>query len=108
MAILLEIMDPEQNKNFRDWYLDHPIDLSKILFIATANRFTTITRELLDRLEIIEFPDYTLEEKTHIAQHYLFKKALKYGGLTEEELIIEQDAWPILVKSYGKDFGVRR
>ncbi|MCA9375393.1 AAA family ATPase [Candidatus Dojkabacteria bacterium] len=108
MAILLEIMDPEQNKNFRDWYLDYPVDLSKILFIATANRFTTITRELLDRLEIIEFPDYTIDEKVQIAKKYLFKKSLRYAGLSENELVIEDDAWPILTKSYGKDYGVRR
>jgi ATP-dependent Lon protease len=79
MAIMLELLDPEQNLNFRDWYVDYPVDLSKILFIATANRFTTIARELLDRLEFIQFNDYKLEEKAIIAKYYLFPKVLHYA-----------------------------
>jgi ATP-dependent Lon protease len=108
MAIMLELLDPEQNTTFRDWYIDYPTDLSKVLFIATANRFTTISRELLDRLEFIEFNDYTREEKEVIAKHYLFPKILKYAGLTNEELIINDNAWKHLVKAYGKEQGVRR
>jgi len=108
MAILLEILDPGQNSSFRDIYLDHPADLSKVLFIATANRFQTITRELLDRLEFIEFHDYSAAEKAIIAQRYLMPKVYKYSGLKSEELIIKEDAWPILVQAFGSDNGVRR
>lgn len=108
MAIMLEILDPEQNKNFRDWYIDYPIDLSKILFIATANRFKTITRELLDRLEFIQFNDYRMDEKVIIARDYLFPKVLVYAGLKEGELIIDNEAWTTLVQEFGKDQGVRR
>lgn len=108
MAIMLELLDPEQNTSFRDWYIDYPVDLSKVLFIATANRFTTISRELLDRLEFIEFNDYELEEKAIIAKYYLFPKVLNYAGLKTEELKIEDNAWPILVTAFGKEQGVRR
>lgn len=108
MAIMLEILDPSQNSSFTDKYVDYPIDLSKIMFIATANRFNTISRELLDRLEFIEFPDYTVSEKTQIAKAYLFPKVLKYAGLRPEELVVNDDAWPLLIDSFAKDQGVRR
>jgi ATP-dependent Lon protease len=108
MAIMLEILDPQQNKTFRDWYLDYPVDLSKVLFIATANRFTTLSRELLDRMEIIEFPDYTMEVKTKIAIDYLFPQVLYYAGLRENELQITEEGWKILVEAFGQDQGVRR
>ncbi|WKZ31102.1 MAG: AAA family ATPase [Candidatus Dojkabacteria bacterium] len=108
MAIMLEIMDPQQNKSFRDIYIDYPVDLSKILFIATANRFKTISRELLDRIEFIEFPDYTVDEKVVIAQKYLFPKVLEYAELKPEELQISQTAWPKLISTFGTDQGVRR
>ena len=108
MAIMLELLDPEQNPTFRDWYIDYPVDLSKVLFIATANRFTTISRELLDRLEFIEFNDYELEEKAIIGKYYIFPKVLQYAGLKKEELIIEDEAWGDLIKAFGKEQGVRR
>ena len=108
MAIMLEILDPEQNRNFRDWYIDYPVDLSKILFIATANRFKTITRELLDRLEFIQFNDYPMEDKEIIARDFLFPKVLVYAGLNDNEMIIDNDAWPIVVNAFGNDQGVRR
>lgn len=108
MAIMLEILDPGQNYSFTDKYLDYPVDLSKIMFIATANRFRTISRELLDRLEFIEFPDYTKDEKAQIAKNFLFPKVLKYSGLQPNELIINDDAWPKLIDVYGQDQGVRR
>ena len=108
MAIMLELLDPEQNSTFRDWYVDYPVDLSKILFIATANRFTTISRELLDRLEFIEFNDYSFEEKTIIAKYYLFPKVLQYAGLKKEEFVIDDDVWSELTKAFGKEQGVRR
>lgn len=108
MAIMLELLDPEQNTTFRDWYVDYPVDLSKVLFIATANRFTTISRELLDRLEFIEFNDYKLEEKAIIAKYYLFPKVLQYAGLKKEELIVEDEAWGDLTRAFGREQGVRR
>jgi ATP-dependent Lon protease len=108
MAIMLEILDPGQNSSFNDHYVDFPVDLSKIMFIATANRFRTISRELLDRLEFIEFPDYTPDEKTRIAKSFLFPKVLTYAGLQPHELIITDDVWPKLIDSYGSDQGVRR
>lgn len=108
MAIMLEILDPQQNKFFRDWYLDYPVDLSKVLFIATANRFTTLSRELLDRMEIIEFPDYTMEVKMKIATDYLFPQVLYYAGLQPNELQITPEGWKILGEAFGKDQGVRR
>lgn len=108
MAILLEILDPQQNQTFRDWYIDYPVDLSKILFIATANKLKTVTRELLDRLEIIQFPDYTPEVKAVIAKNYLYPQVLSYAGLQPQELQITDDAWPTIVQVYGKDAGVRR
>ncbi len=108
MAIMLEILDPQQNRTFRDWYLDYPVDLSKILFIATANRFTTLSRELLDRLEIIEFSDYPIDIKYRIAKDYLFPLVLTYAGLRPEELVIDDEVWPDIVNRFGQDQGVRR
>ncbi len=108
MAIMLELLDPQQNKTFRDWYVDYPLDLSKVLFIATANRFTTLSRELLDRMEIIEFQDYTMDVKAKIAKDYLFPQSLYYAGLNKNELQITDEAWPILVNAFGQDQGVRR
>jgi len=108
MSMMLEILDPQQNYAFKDQYIDYPVDLSKVLFIITANRFTTISRELLDRLEIIEFMDYTPEEKTVIAKNFLFPKALDYAGLTVGELQIADDVWPLFTRTYGNSQGVRR
>lgn len=108
MAILLEVLDPQQNKTFKDLYVDYPVDLSKVLFILTANRLKTVTRELLDRLEIVEFHDYTPEEKLVIAKGYLWPKILEYAGLQPTELQIADDAWPIIVQAFGQDQGVRR
>lgn len=108
MAIMLEILDPQQNKTFRDWYIDYPVDLSKVLFIATANRFTTVARELLDRMEVVEFTDYTMDIKERIARDYLYPQALHYAGLQSGELQITEEAWPILVNAFGQDLGVRR
>ncbi len=108
MAIMLEILDPQQNTSFKDSYIDYPVDLSKVLFILTANRLKTVTRELLDRLEIVEYHDYTPEEKLVIAKNYLWPKILSYAGLQPQELQISDDAWPAIVQAFGKDQGVRR
>lgn len=108
MAILLELLDPQQNKTFRDHYIDYPIDLSKILFIATANKFRTVSRELLDRLEVIQFEDYNANEKAVIAKRYLYPEVLNYAGLQPQEFQIAEDAWPVIIDIFGRDPGVRR
>ncbi len=108
MAILLEILDPQQNTTFRDLYIDFPIDLSRVFFICTANTLKTITRALLDRLEIVEFKDYNVEEKAVILQRYLFPKILQYAGLSNQEFQIADDVWTTLADKFGDDPGVRR
>ncbi|MBN2015518.1 AAA family ATPase [Candidatus Dojkabacteria bacterium] len=108
MAILLEVLDPQQNTSFRDLYIDYPVDLSRVFFICTANTLKTLTRALLDRLEIVEFRDYSPEEKVVIAGRYLWPKVLEYAGLTPQEIQIADEAWPIIIEKLGKDPGVRR
>jgi ATP-dependent Lon protease len=108
MAILLEILDPQQNQTFRDLYIDYPVDLSKILFIATANKLNTVSRELLDRLEVIQFEDYNKEEKVVIAKRYLYPQVLEYAGLQPQEFQFTEEAWPVIIDIFGRDPGVRR
>jgi ATP-dependent Lon protease len=84
---LLEILDPEQNKNFRDNYLDLPFDLSKVVFVTTANALDTIPRPLLDRMEVLRLAGYSEEEKMQIAWRYLIPRQLKEAGLTPEQCV---------------------
>ena len=107
MAILLEILDPNQNIEFRDHYIDYPIDLSEVMFICSANNTGTLSAELMDRMEIIKMPSYTDNEKTVIARDYLLPKIRKRNGLTEEELQIDPDLWPGVVRPFGYDTGIR-
>jgi ATP-dependent Lon protease len=107
MGVLVELLDPEQNKGFRDHYVDYPFDLSRVLFIATANNTTNIATAVLDRLQLIPMPSYTDEEKTVIAQKYLFPKILKQTGLTEGQLVIDQAIWPTIIRPLGFDSGIR-
>ena len=88
---LLEVLDPEQNTTFRDRYIEYPYDLSKVLFITTANSLETIPAPLRDRMEIIELSGYTLEEKTEIARRYLVPKQLAANGLTDNHAIFTED-----------------
>ena len=106
-SALLEVLDSEQNKKFRDHYVEIPLDLSEVLFIATANDLQTIPRPLLDRMEIIEVSSYTENEKSHIAMEHLIPKQVKKHGLKKEQLCIEEDALHEIITGYTKEAGVR-
>ena len=106
-SALLEVLDPEQNKNFRDHYLDIPFDISDVFFIATANTLDTIPRVLLDRMEIIELSGYVLEEKVKIFEKYLWKKVIRRNGLEKYKLKLNQKAIKHLINSYSRESGVR-
>ena len=106
-AALLEALDPEQNKNFLDYFMDVPFDLSKVMFICTANTLDTIPSALRDRMEIIELPGYIENEKVAIASKYLFPKQLEKGGLKPKNLKINKKAFHEIVRSYTRESGVR-
>lgn len=107
-AALLELLDPEQNNEFLDQYMDFPVDLSKALFVCTANTLDTIPRPLLDRMEVIEIPGYVQEEKVQIAKNYLIPSAKKESGLEDVNIKIEDETVDAIVKHYAKENGVRR
>ena len=106
-SALLEVLDGEQNMKFRDHYVEIPIDLSNVLFIATANTTQTIPGPLLDRMEVIEVSSYTENEKFHIARNYLVTKQLERNGLTEEQLVISDKALEKIIHNYTREAGVR-
>ena len=106
-AALLEVLDPEQNKTFKDHFLDLPFDLSNVLFILTANTSDTIPRPLLDRTEVIELSSYTQEEKIHIAKNHLIPKQLKKHGVSNKELRITDAGLNDIIRSYTREAGVR-
>lgn len=108
MAALLEILDPEQNATFVDHYVDHPIDLSQVFFICTANNLGGLSAALLDRVEIIRFTSYSDEEKGVIAKSYILPKVLKNMGLTTQHIQIQDDVWPLLIRPVGFDAGIRQ
>jgi ATP-dependent Lon protease len=107
-AALLEVLDPEQNKTFRDNYLDLQFDLSKVLFITTANTLDTIPAPLLDRMEILRLSGYSEEEKAQIATRYLIPRQLKQTGLTAEQVSITEDGLRKIISAYTREAGVRR
>ncbi len=107
MGILIELLDREQNKAFTDHYIDYPFDLSKVLFIATSNNTSNIATAVLDRMEIIQMPSYTDEEKIVIAKNYLFPKAREKTGLLENQIQIEDNVWTHLIRPLGFDSGIR-
>src|ERR1700678_243576 len=106
-SALLEVLDPEQNNTFRDNYLGVPFDLSKVLFIATANVLDSIPAPLRDRMEIIELTGYTEEEKLQIARRYLLKRQLKANGLSEEQVQLSDEALRHVIADYTREAGVR-
>ncbi len=107
-AALLEVLDPAQNHAFRDHYLDIEIDLSQVLFIATANIAETIPGPLLDRMEVIRFDGYTVAEKTAIARDYLWARQRERNGLREDEVVVEDDILTLIVAEYTREAGVRQ
>ncbi len=107
-AALLETLDPEQNSTFRDNYLDQPFDLSKVLFICTANQLDTIPEPLRDRMEIIELSGYSEDEKRNIAMRYIVPRQTKENGLTPDQIEIPEDSIGFIVRHYTREAGVRR
>ncbi|KAJ5569576.1 ATPase AAA-type core [Penicillium hispanicum] len=106
-SALLELLDPEQNSSFLDHYMDVPVDLSKVLFVCTANVTDTIPRPLLDRMELIELSGYVADEKMAIAERYLAPAARELTGLKDVDVTLQQDAIEELIKSYCRESGVR-
>ena len=106
-SALLEVLDPEQNRDFLDHYLDVRFDLSKILFVTTANQLDTIPRPLLDRMEVINLPGYILQEKVKIAQQYLIPKQTIEHGLAGNEVTVRVQALRTIIDRYAREAGVR-
>ncbi|KAM0945645.1 putative endopeptidase La [Dioscorea sansibarensis] len=106
-SALLEVLDPEQNKTFNDHYLNVPFDLSKVIFVATANRIQPIPPPLLDRMEVIELPGYTPEEKLKIAMKHLIPRVLDQHGLSSDYLQIPEDIVKLVIQRYTREAGVR-
>lgn len=107
MGVLVELLDPAQNQSFVDHYLDFPYDLSQVLFIATANNTGNIATAVMDRLEPIQMPSYSDEEKMFIGKNYLLPKSLDEAGIGKENLQIDETVWPQIIRPLGFDAGIR-
>jgi ATP-dependent Lon protease len=107
-SALLETLDPEQNNTFRDNYLDVPFDLSKVLFVCTANMLDTVPAPLLDRMEIIPLQGYSEEEKLHIANRYLIPRQIKENGITAEQIEFPEESVRHIIRHYTREAGVRK
>ncbi|MDP2632432.1 MAG: AAA family ATPase [Candidatus Curtissbacteria bacterium] len=107
MGVLVELLDPEQNNNFLDHFIDFPIDLSEVLFIATANNTAGIATAVIDRLEVMEMPSYTDKEKIIIGKNYLLQKAITSTGLKTDDIHFDEDVWSQIVRPLGFDAGMR-
>lgn len=107
MGVLIELLDPEQNAAFVDYFVDYPFNLSDVLFLATANNTTNISPPVLDRLEPLQMPSYSDEEKIIIGRDYVLPRVLKETGLVKEDLKIEPAVWPQIVRPLGYDAGIR-
>ena len=106
-AAMLEVLDPEQNKDFVDHYVEVPVDLSKVMFICTANQLDTISQPLLDRMEVVELSGYTTHEKMAIARNHLLPKQLGEHGIGKEQLVMDDEALEEVIHSYTREAGVR-
>lgn len=107
MGVLIELLDPEQNSHFSDHFIDFPFDLSNVLFIATSNNTKDISTAVIDRMQIIQMPSYSDDEKIYIAKNYIFPEVLRESGLKPEELAIADDVWGEIVRPLGYDSGIR-
>ena len=107
MGVLVELLDPEQNSAYIDHYIDHPFDLSEVLFITTANNTGRIATAVLDRLEVLEMPSYTDQQKIIIGKNYLLPKAQSVSGLAPGDIQIEDGIWNQIVRPLGFDAGMR-
>ena len=106
-SALLEVLDPEQNQNFADHYIELPVDLSEVVFLCTANTIDTIPGPLLDRMEVLEIAGYTENEKFHIGKQYLIPKQIKKNGLKKSQLVINDKALKTVISDYTREAGVR-
>lgn len=106
-SALLEVLDPEQNKNFADHYIEIPVDLSEVVFLCTANTIDTIPGPLLDRMEVLEIAGYTENEKFHIGKNYLIPKQIRKNGLKKSQLVINDKALRTVISDYTREAGVR-
>ena len=106
-SAMLEVLDPEQNSTFRDHYLDLPFDLSKVLFICTANQLETIPGPLLDRMDVIQLSGYTEDEKVEIAKRYLLPKQLEANGLKPKQAKLPVDSIRLVIREYTREAGLR-
>ena len=107
MGVLVELLDPTQNKAFTDHFIDYPVNLQNVLFIATSNNTKDISTAVLDRLEIIQMPSYTDDEKIIIAKTYMLPKILTESSLTDKDLVIDDNVWEDIVRPLGYDSGIR-
>lgn len=107
MGVLVELLDPEQHAAFIDHYIDYPVDLSQVLFVATANNLTNVATAVLDRLEVLQMPSYTDEEKIVIAEKYILPKVLKGAGISPDLVKFDAGLWPKIVRPLGYDSGMR-
>ena len=107
MGVLVELLDPEQNKNFTDHYLDYPFDLSEVLFIATANNTYNISTAVLDRLEPIRMPSYSDQDKITIGKKYMLPVIVRQSGVFSDSFVIEDNVWAQIVRPLGFDAGMR-
>jgi ATP-dependent Lon protease len=107
MGVLVELLDPEQNMAFRDHFIDYPFDLSEVLFIATCNNTTPVSVAVMDRLEPMQMPSYTDEEKIVIGRDYVLPRTMEEAGLKKDMLTISSEVWPKIVRPLGYDAGIR-
>ncbi len=107
MGVLLELLDPGQNIHFTDYFIDYPYNLGDVLFVCTGNNTTNVATAVLDRLEVIQMPSYTDEEKITIGKQYILPKMIKDSGLKPEQIVIDEKLWAIMVRPLGFEPGIR-